>query len=522
MTQELTFTRKSLLILVATLIVVGVLHAQNMFNFPYYQDVEGTNMSNAFSILNEDRLSPYTYAYEEPPAGSYMMSAWMLVNRSIAVFDSPIEAGRALMLVAHILTCALIYAITRKVTQLDLAALIAVLVFAFSPLAIALQRRVLLDNLMIVFLLAALFQMLGYRRKLSHYLTSAVFFALAVLTKGAALYFLPAFLFGIRINADPHHKRFAFNLWLAVALMLISFYPLYAQMKQELMPQGWFLGGDFPHVSLFESITDRGAPNGRFLNMANGLESSFDLWTNLENITADPVIFLGGLASFAFAFIFAIDNRLLRTVVAMTVCAFVFILFGGTVFDSHAIILLPLFAIMIGAITGAFSKLIGRLLPPGIFRLGLKVVVAVALLYPFWIYYSSRLDIYTMDQVSGQLEAIEWLQKNTPEDSVIVTDNFAFVDLRETHPNTEDYFKVQTDPQIRDLKLDRDVCAIDYLVTTPQVNADVDNFDMDYIRQTLDNSEILITYPNNGWPVQIRQVKKVNCAETVQANEDAS
>ncbi len=519
---ELTFTRKSLLILVATLIVVGVLHAQNMFHFPYYQDVEGTNMSNAFAILDQGQLSAYTYAYEEPPAGSYIMSGWMLINRAISVFNSPIEAGRALMLVAHILTCTLIFAITRKVTRLDLAALIAVLVFAFSPLAIALQRRVLLDNLMIVFLLAALFQMLGYQRKLSHYLTSAIFFALAVLTKGAALYFLPAFIYGIRTNADPHHKRFALNLWLAVALMLISFYPLYAQMKQELMPQGWFLGGDFEHVSLLESVTDRGVDNGRFLNMANGLEGTFDLWTNLEHITADPVILLGGLASFAFAFIFAIDNRLLRTVVAMTICAFIFILFGGTVFDSHAVLLLPLFAIMIGAVTGAFSKLVGRIFPLGIVRLGIKVIVAIALLYPFWIYYSNRLEVYTMDQVTGQLRAIEWLQKNIPEDAVIVTDNFAFVDLRETHPNTEDYFKVETDPQIRDLKLKRDVCAIDYVVTTPQVLADVSTFNMEFMKPVLDNSEVLITYANNGWPVEIRQVRKTNCAQTVQGNEDAS
>jgi hypothetical protein len=266
---------------------------------------------------------------------------------------------------------------------------------------------------------------------------------------------------------------------------------------------------------------DRGAPNGRFLNMANGLESSFDLWTNLKNITADPVIFLGGLASFAFAFIFAIDNKLLRTIVAMTVCGFLYLLIGGTVFDSHAVLLLPLFAIMIGAVTGAFSKLIGRILPPGILRLGLKVAVAVALLYPFWIYYSNRLDVYTMDQVTGQQQAINWLQKNTPEDAVIVTDNFAFVDLRETHPNTQDYFKVETDPQIRYLTLNNNVCAIDYVVTTPQVLSDITTFNMDFMKPVVDNSEVLITYPNNGWPVEIRQVKQLNCAQTAQANEDA-
>ena len=127
-----------------------------------------------------------------------------------------------------------------------------------------------------------------------------------------------------------------------------------------------------------------------------------------------------------------------------------------------------------------------------------------------------------MDQVSGQLKAIDWLQKNTPEDVVIVTDNFAFVDLRETHPNTQDYFKVETDPQIRYLTLKDDICAVDYVVTTPQVLADVTTFDMTFMKPVLENSEVLITYPNSGWPVEIRQVRKTNCAETVQTNDDAS
>jgi len=132
-------------------------------------------------------------------------------------------------------------------------------------------------------------------------------------------------------------------------------------------------------------------------------------------------------------------------------------------------------------------------------------------LYPFWSFYSHRLDVYTENQVDGQIQAAEWAANNLPQDAVVVTDDYAFVWLRETHPNTQSYWRVDTDPAVKFTLLGDDVCNIDYVVATPQVFADIQTFDMELMRRTIEQSEVLMTYPNNGWPVEIRQVRKADC-----------
>src|SRR4051794_27436625 len=77
-----THDKKSLFILAAVLVLVAVIQAQNMFNFPFQQDTEGTNTANAWALVNEGKLSPYTYAYEEPPAGAIVLAGWQIVSNA--------------------------------------------------------------------------------------------------------------------------------------------------------------------------------------------------------------------------------------------------------------------------------------------------------------------------------------------------------------------------------------------------------------------------------------------------------
>ena len=101
--------------------------------------------------------------------------------------------------------------------------------------------------------------------------------------------------------------------------LFISFYPLYAQMKEELFPEGSALGGNFPHVSLIERLSDRGPDTGRFLNYGSGLGPAFQDWVDLSNPTADPVIIYGGLVAAIFVLLMAVDDRKLRPLVAMLI-----------------------------------------------------------------------------------------------------------------------------------------------------------------------------------------------------------
>ncbi|MBN8635078.1 MAG: glycosyltransferase family 39 protein [Anaerolineae bacterium] len=504
--------RKSVFLVIILVVLAVAANVQTLFQFPFIQDVEGTNLSNAWAVSTTGELSPYTYTYEEPPAGSFLLAAWARLTGGFDAFGFSTHSGRALMLICHAVSLAFVYGITRKLTKSDTAAIVAALIFMFSPLTIGYQRRVLLENLMLPSLLGAIYLLVGDRRTLTHYLLSAILFGLAVLTKFAVLGFLPALLLFIRMRSDRYHRGFAVNLWFALAAFLILLFPLYANMKQELFPEGWLFGGDFPHVSLLESLADRGPSNGAFLNFGAGWNTSFQQWTDITNITADPILLYGGLLASVFVLVMAWDkrNRDLRATTYMLFGYLLYVVVAGTVFTVDVIPLLPILAINVGIVAGAVSKLINGH-SENILRYGVAVAVTGLLLYPFITFYSNRAQIYNTNQVSDQEQAVQWLLNNTPEDAVIATDNYAFVDLRAGRPNTEHFFRVDTDPEIRYNLLNDNLCNIDYVLSTPQVYSDIQTYGLELMQRTYDNSEVLITYTNNGWPIEIRQVQKTNC-----------
>ena len=61
--------RLELLAVLLLIAVAGIAHGVNMGNFPYYEDDEGTYVSQAWSVLREGQLAPYYYIYDHPPAG---------------------------------------------------------------------------------------------------------------------------------------------------------------------------------------------------------------------------------------------------------------------------------------------------------------------------------------------------------------------------------------------------------------------------------------------------------------------
>jgi len=503
--MEINLNRKGLYIVVLLMFVIFAVQSQNLFYFPYYQDAEGTNMSNAWSAQNGGDLSPYTYTYEEPPAGSLILSLWLSVTENLNGFESDLEAGRLFMLLAHLVTVAMIYGITYKISGNTVASIVAVLIFTFSPLAVIYQRRILLDNIMLMWVLMALYLVLGKDRTLLHYFASALIFGVAVQTKMAALGLLPAMFLIILTQSHKHHRRFATYQWLVIAVLIISFFPLYAQMRQELFPQGTLLGGDFPHVSLVEQFAQRNA-----LEFGVGLSESFDSWVNLSNPGADPVIIFGGLIATVFVFLLSFENRSYRAAVLMTVAYMFYLLFIQRIYTSDIVVLLPFLAINIGIIIGLLMHLANSL--PNFLLKGIAgLIILVIVTYPFYTTYISRTDIYTENQVEGQIEAIEWIEENVDSNAIIVVDNYAFIDLRENFPGTHHYWRVDVDPEIKFNLLNDDHCNIDYILSTNQVLIDIEGFKLELVRRAMENSEVLLTYENNGWPVELRQVQKDDC-----------
>src|SRR5579871_1588103 len=104
MTSQTSKDRTSLFILVAILIVTAIVYSQNLFQFPYYQDGEGTTLADANAFLTKGQLAPYTYSYNEPPVASLVMSAWLALSGGHSTFGFAINSGRVLMLILHLLT----------------------------------------------------------------------------------------------------------------------------------------------------------------------------------------------------------------------------------------------------------------------------------------------------------------------------------------------------------------------------------------------------------------------------------
>lgn len=503
--MEVNLNRKGLYIVVLLMFGIFAVQSQNLFYFPYFQDAEGTNMSNAWSAKNGGDLSPYTYTYEEPPAGSLFLSVWLAGTENLEIFESDLQAGRLFMLLVHLVTVAMLYGITYKISGNTIAAIVAVLIFSFSPLSIIYQRRILLDNIMLMWVLTAMYLIIGKDRTLLHYFISALVFGIAVQTKIAALGLLPAMFLIIVIQSHKHHRRFATYQWLIITLLVISFFPLYAQMRQELFPQGTLLGGDFPHVSLIEQFAERNA-----LEFGVGLSESFDTWVNLDNPGADPIIIFGGLIATVFVFLLSFENRPYRSAVLMTIAYMFYLLFVKRIYTSDIVVLLPFLAINIGILIGVLMHLANGL--PNIFFKAIAAgVMLMFIMYPFYTTYIVRTDIYTENQVDGQVEAIQWIKENVDASSTIIVDNYAFIDLREEFPATHHYWRVDVDPEIKFNLLDDDHCNIDYILMTNQVTIDVEEFKLELVRRAIQNSEVLLTYENNGWPVEIRQVQKDDC-----------
>src|SRR5947209_9389574 len=101
------------LLLVVSLISGAVAHGYNLFNYPLYITDEGIYIQQAWSVLREARLSPYTYFYDHAPAGWLTIAAWVVFLPSqFQTFGNALDTGRALMVLVHVISTFLLFRVT--------------------------------------------------------------------------------------------------------------------------------------------------------------------------------------------------------------------------------------------------------------------------------------------------------------------------------------------------------------------------------------------------------------------------
>ncbi|HLA44090.1 MAG TPA: hypothetical protein VJZ27_11675, partial [Aggregatilineales bacterium] len=336
---------------------------------------------------------------------------------------------------------------------------------------------------------------------------------MAFLTDVSAIFFLPAIMYILFTRTKEWHRRFAIALWIGIAASLFLEFPLHAQLKDELFPTGVFLGGGHLHLSLYETQSEqfRRASGDEILREGSSFVRNFKIWLNADEDSSDAAFVLIGLLSAAIVMGASFWNERLRPLGLMMIFYSAHLVTANWVYDTDIIPLLPLMALSFGVVLQAGMNFIEGRIAQKTYRYVIYAAAVVALMLGFGSTYVLRSEIYTVNQVDMQLEASSWVSHHVHYEAIVVTDNYAFVDLRETIPDTHYYWTVDTDPEVRNDVLINNWCNIDYMLVTPQMIQDMNNNRLRLIETAYLNSTLVRVYDNNGWPIEIREVNKRNC-----------
>lgn len=449
-------------LLVPLLVLVGAVHAIGMWSFPRWVDDPGTYLSQAWSFQYQQALSPYSYIYDHAPAGWIQISLWSMLTNGFNRYDSAIGFGNECMLLAKLASCALLFALARRLQFSRWGAAGTVLLFGLCPLELMYGRWTFLDNLVTPWLLLAFVLAVSPRRSIAAATGAALSFAVAALTKETALVALPALVWAMAQNLDRRNRPQVIAVAGFGGLLLMAMYPLYALYKGELLERPgrnsllgtakWQLVERESSGSLLDSTSPTAHMVGQWLGM--------DRWLLLAGLVAIPIALLG---------------RRLRPAVLVLVIQWLVLVRGGYVPFMHVLNLMPWSALVAaGAVEiVAGNRRLATFRPLGGGRragrplprvraviTGLAAICLAVVLLGSWA--PTLRPMLQARQAPPLWSATQWLANNVPRDRVLVVHDSIWTDLVHHYgfsPQPIIVYKLDTDPAVRE-KLRR----IDYLV----------------------------------------------------------
>ncbi|MGY1708312.1 ArnT family glycosyltransferase [Geodermatophilus sp. SYSU D00758] len=516
MLRELTATsqRRDGRVLVAALAVGGISHGYNLFDYPLYLTDEGIYTQQAWSVLREWKLSPYTYFYDHAPGGWLVLAAWVgILPGQFDLFGNPINTGRVLMVLVHTASVFFLFEITRRFSASTTAALVATALFNLSPLGIFYQRQVLLDNLMVFWLLLSLFLLSRRDSRITSALAAGLAFGMAVVTKENAIFFGPVLVFLLyRRIRYRLNRRFARGFFYFAAGTPVAFYFMYAVLKQELLPTG--LNFDLANppadrVSLAYTVWWQ-------LNRTQGTVISGDsvFWQMMRDFWLPKDLFLlaaGGVATAVLLVQGARDSRRNEgeLVTALLVISYaIYLARGSVLLEFYIVPLVPLLALAIGMVTGALVRR-----APAVARRAVPVAAAAVLLSPVGGYLvvhgdEGQLqahDMYRLRLTEMQEQQLAWVEENVPPTARLIIDDDMWVSLHDMTPRyrfAHSHWKASADPEVRDELFRQDWREIDYIVMSNKMREAMDrnNGDgrEDWILDALDNHSEEVWHVEQG------------------------
>jgi Dolichyl-phosphate-mannose-protein mannosyltransferase len=504
----ITQHRQSLLIVSTLLALIGILAAWNMDGWPgRINDDEGTYVAEAWAVATRHELAPYTYWYDHPPFGWLTIAAYALLTDGFHRALTAVTVGREVMWIANLVSGASMYVLVRRLGLRRAFAVASVLLFALSPLSMQYHRMVFLDNLAVMWVLAAMALAASNRRSLGAALGSAACLAAGVLSKETSAVLLPAVLWTLIQYSDRRTLAWRLVSFLAPFVALVSAYPLYAILKNELLPGPG-------HVSLtwalWWQLFGRGS-SGSLLDPHSGTFALARSWTDV-----DPWLLLAGLALAPLGFLV---SRIRPAALALLIQV-AMMCRGGYMPYPYVISLLPFAAIVIAGVgdglwRGEWPRFgwrgLSRLpmapwLQAARHRSGQLAVVAAAGLFAFsvapaWAM-AQHHDMVT-DDSRPSLEATRWVEANVPRNAVLLVDDNIWPDLAGRGYTGQIWFyKADLDPAVHREFLRDGYRDVDYVVLGDLAASTINQ--LPTVGEAIQHSTVVATF--GGRSIVIRKV----------------
>lgn len=481
--------------LLPVLLVSAVVNFLNMGGAPQRIDDEGTYTAQAWAVTHLGELAHYTYWYDHPPLGWLQIAGYTQLTGAFERWDIAVLAGREAVIVAALISVALLWVLGRRLGMSRGAAAAAGLLFAVSPLAVQFHRTVYLDNIAVPWLLLAFFLATNRRGQLAAFAGSALAFGIAVLTKETFLLALPILIWVMVRSARRETRRYTLSVAASILVLIGGSYLLLAAVKGEL-----FSGAG--RVSLMDGIIFQlgsRESSGSLADPDSLINRTLGMWWQL-----DPVFIVLSLA----AAVAALFLRRLRPY-AVLVLAMTLFMFrpGGYLPVPYVIMLIPFGALLIA---GVVDSAVARLRRPGASRrplaLGAVAVAAIGAVVavPLW---TTQLRGFVLADLDAPLRgAQEWLIDNASTDQRVIVDDAMWVDLVKAgwdRDNVIWYYKLDTDPAVQADSPNgwRDA---DYVVTTDSMRTFPGAFPQ--VQEAIDNSVVVATFGEGTQAVEVRRV----------------
>lgn len=487
------------LVVIVGLCVAMAVHGINVFGFPFYQQGEGVIVSNAWAILH-GQLEPHTYNYDQTPLGWILMAGWAVITGGFATFGNAINSGRALMLLFSFGSSLLVYLIARRLSGSRSAGLIAMLLFALSPLGITSQREVLLDNIGIFWLLLSLQLIVGGDSRLQSMVWAGVALGLAILTKEIFIIFFPVMFYAVFLHATTFQRKFAMMAFIYVVLALTSVFALFAILRGELLPGN--------HPSLWAGIVNHiqaAVSEGSFAG-------TWKIWSQSE-----LPLFIVSAVAVVINIVGGARNRLQWLVAFLLLSIWVVILATNIIFPSYIVILLPLMALNIAVAINMPMRWLSKRIGFDLIRVFL-IFCVIGALVPYRV--QSAQALTAQNATVAQVNALKWIRQNVPQNATVIANSYLYADLHEpaglggkVYDKALFYLDAVHDPNVHFTILHDNWQNINYIVVDEQMLQDIRNHtgDMIILDRALHHATLQQTFAaNNNDPQALVQIYQIN------------